>query len=98
MAQIYFHCSGNGRPLPECRVLAVDDLAEARDHAARIAIQLILESLRRFRNEIKARGDKLMESVFDPYRPELHYMRGPGPKWHARHGVAAAKKPVEQTA
>jgi hypothetical protein len=21
---------------------------------------------------------------FDPYRPELHYMRGPGPKWHAR--------------
>lgn len=21
----------------------------------------------------------------DPYRPELHYMRGPGPRWHARH-------------
>lgn len=20
----------------------------------------------------------------DPYRPELHYMRGPGPKWHAK--------------
>ena len=20
------------------------------------------------------------------YRPELHYMRGPGPKWHERHG------------
>ena len=19
------------------------------------------------------------------YRPELHYMRGPGPKWRARH-------------
>jgi len=19
------------------------------------------------------------------YRPDLHYMRGPGPKWHARH-------------
>jgi hypothetical protein len=19
------------------------------------------------------------------YRPELHYMRGPGPKWNARH-------------
>ena len=19
------------------------------------------------------------------YRPELHYMRGPGPKWHERH-------------
>lgn len=20
------------------------------------------------------------------YRPERHYMRGPGPKWRARHG------------
>ena len=20
-----------------------------------------------------------------PYRPEQHYMRGPGPKWHAKH-------------
>jgi hypothetical protein len=23
--------------------------------------------------------------AFDPYRPELHYMRGPGPAWHAKH-------------
>ena len=23
----------------------------------------------------------------DPYRPELHYMRGPGPKWRAKHGL-----------
>ena len=22
----------------------------------------------------------------DGYRPELHYMRGPGPAWHAKHG------------
>lgn len=21
----------------------------------------------------------------DSYRPELHYMRGPGPKWRERH-------------
>ena len=27
----------------------------------------------------------LARSLFDPYRPELHYMRGPGPKWHAKH-------------
>jgi hypothetical protein len=27
---------------------------------------------------------------FDHYRPERHYMRGPGPKWHAKHeGVPA---------
>jgi hypothetical protein len=26
--------------------------------------------------------------AFDPYRPELHYMRGPGPKWRAKQGIA----------
>jgi hypothetical protein len=30
----------------------------------------------------------LAKSLFDPYRPELHYMRGPGPKWHAKHDRA----------
>jgi hypothetical protein len=28
----------------------------------------------------------LLDSVTDPYRPELHYMRGPGPKWRAKQG------------
>ena len=23
------------------------------------------------------------------YRPDLHYMRGPGPKWHAKYGSLA---------
>jgi hypothetical protein len=26
-----------------------------------------------------------VRSFFDPYRPERHYMRGPGPKWHEKH-------------
>jgi hypothetical protein len=30
-------------------------------------------------------------ALFDPYRPELHYMRGRGPKWHAKHAVASTK-------
>ena len=30
----------------------------------------------------------LARSLFDPYRPELYYMRGPGPKWHAKHDGA----------
>jgi hypothetical protein len=30
--------------------------------------------------------------VFDSYRPELHYMRGPGPKWREKHGLTARKK------
>ena len=28
--------------------------------------------------------------AFHPYRPELHYMRGPGPAWRAKHGDLAA--------
>jgi hypothetical protein len=31
-----------------------------------------------------------LASLLDPYRPELHYMRGPGPKWHAKHDRAPA--------
>jgi len=27
----------------------------------------------------------LVKDVLDSYRPELHYMRGPGPKWRAKH-------------
>jgi hypothetical protein len=26
-----------------------------------------------------------MRHLTDRYRPELHYMRGPGPKWLAKH-------------
>jgi hypothetical protein len=29
--------------------------------------------------------------AFDPYRPELHYMRGPGPKWHAKRAAFVAQ-------
>jgi hypothetical protein len=25
------------------------------------------------------------------YRPDLYYMRGPGPKWHAKYGSLAVK-------
>lgn len=28
---------------------------------------------------------ELLNGMRDPYRPELHYMRGPGPKWRAKH-------------
>ena len=32
-----------------------------------------------------AEFSRLFRTMVDPYRPELHYMRGPGPKWHAKH-------------
>ena len=28
-------------------------------------------------------------TAFNPYRPELHYMRGPGPAWRAKYGDQA---------
>ena len=28
-----------------------------------------------------------MTKLFADYRPERHYMRGPGPKWLAKHGA-----------
>ena len=29
---------------------------------------------------------ELTRDVLRPYRPELHYMRGPGPAWRAKNG------------
>ena len=26
----------------------------------------------------------MLRRAFDPYRPEHHYMRGPGPKWQEK--------------
>ena len=31
----------------------------------------------------------LSTNLSDPYRPELHYMRGPGPKWREKHTAGA---------
>jgi hypothetical protein len=37
---------------------------------------------------------QLFRDLFDPYRPELHYMRGPGPKWHAKHAPVRTEAPA----
>ena len=31
---------------------------------------------------------KFVKELCHPYRPERHYMRGPGPKWREKHGIA----------
>jgi len=36
------------------------------------------------------RWRRLTTSLLDPYHPELHYMRGPGPKWRAKQALGAA--------
>ena len=38
---------------------------------------------------IVARCHRLIERARNPYRPERHYMRGPGPKWHEKHAQKA---------
>jgi hypothetical protein len=34
--------------------------------------------------EFRAFWRQFFARAFDPYRPELHYMRGPGPAWRAK--------------
>jgi hypothetical protein len=36
----------------------------------------------------------LANALFDPYQPERHYMRGPGPKWHAKHDPRRASDAI----
>ena len=44
------------------------------------------------RNLIKAVREvwRAFGNAFDPYRPERHYMRGPGPKCHAKRVAETA--------
>ena len=46
--------------------------------------------LRRGLNRIMTKWQRLIEIARDPYRPELYYMRGPGPKWHAKRRQSIA--------
>ncbi|CAL79408.1 conserved hypothetical protein [Bradyrhizobium sp. ORS 278] len=43
----------------------------------------LIDDIRNFWREFVTRA-------FNPYRPELHYMRGPGPAWRAKYGSDAA--------
>jgi hypothetical protein len=38
--------------------------------------------------EVREFWRQFFVAAFSPYRPELHYMRGPGPAWHAKHGYS----------
>jgi len=39
---------------------------------------------------LRRRWRRLAGSLLDPYRPELHYMRGPGPKWRQKHATTGS--------
>jgi hypothetical protein len=44
-------------------------------------------ALRQRLNGMVMRWHRLIRSACNPYRPELYYMRGPGPKWHAKQQI-----------
>ncbi len=39
--------------------------------------------------EIRDFWRQFVARAFDPYRPELHYMRGPGPAWRAKQTASS---------
>jgi hypothetical protein len=67
--------------------MAVQNLASSTSILAELALvgASAYETGRRLFSAITKR----VQDVFDPYRPELHYMRGPGPRWLEKHGVTA---------
>ena len=46
-------------------------------------------ALQRLNVIIMTRLRRLIQIARNPYRPELYYMRGPGPKWYAKHQSAS---------
>lgn len=54
--------------------------------AAQVTLMPLLHHLDRIVTEWR----RLIGRARDGYRPERYYMRGPGPKWHAKHRAAAA--------
>jgi len=42
--------------------------------------------------EIRAFWRQFFARAFDPYRPELHYMRGPGPACRAKQAAVAHRR------
>jgi hypothetical protein len=65
MTQVYFHCSSGNEILVDHCGAKVDDLAEARDHAARIVRSLTMaRSLEDWRGWVLHVNDDLGDELF----------------------------------
>lgn len=65
MTQVYFHCSNTKKVLVDRRGAVVDDLAEARDHAAGLVRSLTKErSLEDWRDWVLHVSDDLGDELF----------------------------------
>jgi hypothetical protein len=58
-------------------------------HVRSHRVQSSSTALRQRLNVIMTRLRGLIQIARNPYRPELYYMRGPGPKWYAKHQSAS---------
>ncbi len=58
----------------------------------RSEVTLIGASLRVLERRLRIAIMQWARDTFDPYRPELHYMRGPGPRWREKHRVTAPRR------
>ena len=47
------------------------------------------DGLAKFSAELRIFWREFFARAFNPYRPELHYMRGPGPAWRAKHSAVS---------
>ena len=65
--------------------------------SSRLSAELLImiRAIFGFDSTVKCRSD-LFERLFDPYRPELHYMRGPGPRWREKYAVVPVRVPAER--
>jgi hypothetical protein len=59
------------------------DMREASDSYV-VGVLLAVHSPWRRAGAVVGRLLRLTEVALDPYRPERHYMRGPGPKWREK--------------
>jgi hypothetical protein len=78
MTKILFHCSNTEQI----------QLAALKRNAMSIAHPS--SKLLRRGIAIRTGWQRLVKFARGRYRPELHYMRGPGPKWYAKHRAGSA--------
>jgi len=56
--------------------------------AVTATVQLLSAGASRPAGRLLAALRHIAHGVMNPYHPERHYMRGPGPAWCKKHGVA----------
>jgi hypothetical protein len=60
--------------------------SSSASHSGHLAMTVaLIGHTQTFRRAAAKLRDLIPSALTNSYRPELHYMRGPGPKWRERH-------------